>query len=117
MITKIIILGFPEECRLLKEWLDCGASVFFDFQESKEMKHSTIWFLLPKISNNVAYLIPYSRDEFIELHNNNGFDEMVNDLIPQIRELLVRKERSKRANTLPDYLWNRAFKKRYRRRF
>jgi competence CoiA-like predicted nuclease len=29
----ILRVRFPEECRLLKEWLDCSAPVFFDFQE------------------------------------------------------------------------------------
>jgi len=82
---NIYRVSFPEESKLLKEWLDCGVPVFFDFQE---LKYSRLWFLLPNISNNKAYLIPFSSDEFIKLHINDGFNEIVNDIIPKIRSLL-----------------------------
>ena len=35
-------INFPEESRLLKEWLNCGVPVFFDFYE---LNKSTLWFL------------------------------------------------------------------------
>ena len=66
---------FPDECRLLKEWHDGDALVFFDFQETKEPKQSMLWFLFPMIETNEAYISLFSRQKFIELHNENKFDE------------------------------------------
>ncbi len=68
---------YLDECRLLKEWNDSNALVFFDFQEEIDTEQSELWFLFPKISSGHAYLSPFSRAEFIELHNNNKFDELV----------------------------------------
>lgn len=100
-------VSFPDECKLLKEWLDCEVPVFFDFQE-----HSRIWFLLPKISKGIAYLVPYSLENFIELHNNFGFNEMANQIIPGIGDFLVRRE----GRTVDPFLHG-AFQGKYRRRF
>ncbi len=80
---------FPEECRLLKEWHDSNALVFFDFQETNETKQSKLWFLFPIISTTEAYLSIFPRESFVEMHNNNKFDEMVSNIIFPIREILV----------------------------
>ena len=85
----------PAESKLLNEWLSSGVPVFFDFQESKDLKHSRLWFLIPKTSNNIAYLIPFSGSNFIEVHNNKGFDEMAYDIIPKLRDFLLRHEQNK----------------------
>ena len=78
---------FPEECRLLKEWHDTNALVFFDFQETKETNRSILWFLFHKIATNEAYISPFSRQTFIEMHNGNKFDEMVTNVISPIHKL------------------------------
>lgn len=88
-------ISFPKKSRLLNEWSSCGGPVFFDFQESKELKGSRLWFLIPKISDEIAYLLPFSSNNFIELHNNKGFDEMAYDIIPKLREFLLRYEQNK----------------------
>jgi competence protein CoiA len=103
-------VSFPKESRLLNEWLSSGVPIFFDFQESKELKHSRLWFLIPKISNDIAYLMPFSGNNFIELHNNKGFDEMAYGIIPKLRDFLLRYEQSK--NQISFY-----HLRRYRRRF
>jgi len=93
-------INFPEESRLLKEWMNCKVPVFFDFGEFSK---STIWFLLPLNIKREAYLIPFSREEFISVHNANGFDELVDEIIPNIRNILIdhRRNISKRsANNL-----------------
>jgi hypothetical protein len=80
---------FPEECRLLKEWHDTNALVFFDFQEMKETNQSMLWFLFPKLATNEAYISPFSRKTFIEMHNENKFDELVRNIILPIRKELA----------------------------
>jgi len=86
LIRRIL---FPEECRPLKEWHDSNALVFFDFQETKETNQSMLWFLFPKIATNEAYISPFSRQKFIEMHNENTFDEMVRNVISPIHKELA----------------------------
>ena len=110
-------VNFPEECRLLKEWLDCSVPVFFDFQEAIKLKQSVLWFLLPEISNSEAYLIPFSRSKFIKFHHGKGFDEIVRKLIVPIRDILASNKRNIRSNRLPGFEQYLAHKRRRRRRF
>ena len=122
-------VSFPEECRLLKEWHDSGALVFFDFQEAYELKQSALWFLFPKMSTGEAYLSPFSRVKFIELHNNNEFDEIVRNVILPIcktlysnkqiiRKRIIRVSRNYvRSNRFSGFQRYRANKRRKIRRF
>lgn len=83
---------FPDECRLLKEWKDTSALVFFDFAEGKDEEQPLLWFLFPNLASGDAYLSPFSRGKFIELHNNNKFDELIENIISPIhKELDSRK--------------------------
>jgi competence protein CoiA len=96
-----IIQGhFPDECRLLKEWHDSNVLVFFDFQEVKDPKQSMLWFLFPKTPSGDAYLSPFSRVNFIELHNNNKFDELVKNTILPINKELARKKQIEHVNNM-----------------
>ena len=90
----ILRVRFPEEYRLLKEWHDSNALVFFDFREANETKQSKLWFLFPKISTAQVYLSPFSREQFVELHNNNKFDEIVSTIILPIREILASNKQN-----------------------
>lgn len=110
-------MNFPEECRLLKEWHDSSSLVFFDFQEVKELKQSVLWFLLPLITTSEAYLIPFSLKNFIELHNNKKFDEIVRKLIFPIRDILASNKRNNRSNRLLGFERYLANKQRRQRRF
>jgi hypothetical protein len=113
---------FPDECRILKEWLDCSALVFFDFQKSNELKNSVLWLLYPKISNDEAYLSHFYRNEFIKYHHDERFGELVQKRILPIRDILAKNHKSKRKNkmyNLPNrpsefqrYLANKQRKKR-----
>jgi competence CoiA-like predicted nuclease len=91
---------FPDECRLLKEWNDSNALVFFDFQEAKDSEQSMLWFLFPKISSGDTYLSPFSQVKFIELHNNNKFDELVQNIILPIHKELARNKQIEHANNM-----------------
>jgi len=84
---------FPDDCRLLKEWNDSNALVFFDFEKVSGTEQSNLWFLFPKISSGDTYLSPFSRVNFIDLHNNNKFDELVQNIIlPILKELAGNKQ-------------------------
>lgn len=87
----ILRVQFPEECRLLKEWCDSAALVFFDFKEAEEASQLGLWFLFSKISKAEAYISPFSRDKFIEMHKDGKFNEMVNDIIMPIHKELRNK--------------------------
>jgi len=92
----ILRVPFPEECRLLKEWLECSAPVFFDFQESNESKDSVLWLLYPKTDGEV-YLSHVARNTFIEFHQNNRFDELAKNVIFAIRDFLASNRRTSLA--------------------
>ncbi len=84
-------ISFHEECRLLEEWIDSKALVFFDFQNPIDNQQSDFWFLLPKTSTGKVLIIPYSRENFIKYHNQNTFGEEINKLFSFINKELERK--------------------------
>lgn len=84
----VLRVTFPEKCRLLKEWLDCSAPVFFDFREPDESRNSFLWLLYPKLNGEV-YLSHFSRNAFIEFHQDKRFDEMARNIILAIRDILA----------------------------
>lgn len=86
------IIG-PDECKLLKEWHDNNAHVFFDFQDQDDEKQPILWYLFPRLVSNEAYLWPFSRDKFIELHINNKFDALVENEIRPFLEKLINKKK------------------------
>lgn len=122
--VPIIQAHFPDECRLLKEWHDSDALVFFDVQEAKDTEQSMLWFLFPKMPYEDVYLSPFSRVSFIELHNNNKFDELVNNTILPIHTELAKRKRIEqvnntraRTNGLPGFERYMANMRRRKRRF
>jgi hypothetical protein len=54
-----------------------------------------IWFLFPRIADNEAYFWPITRVKFIELHNNNKFDEVVEKTISPFIAKLINDEKIK----------------------
>lgn len=112
---------YPDECRLLEEWIDSNALVFFDFQEDiLDAEQSDFWFLFPKTSTRATYISPFSRDKFIELHNDNKFYEQINDLFSYINKELDRKHLIEQINisrSRQNRLQGLANKRRRRRRF
>lgn len=88
------ILG-PEDCALIKDWHESNALVFFDFQDEDDANQSILWFLFPRITTDEAYLWPIPRRKFIEMHNNNKFDELVETIISPFMEKRIAAEKSK----------------------
>jgi hypothetical protein len=100
----ILIVSFPEECRLLKEWKDTSVLVFFDFHKDIDLDNSGLWLLLPAISSKEAYLATFSREVFTQAHNKNEFDNIVKSKIEPVINLLI--EESKRVKQ-PMVIYNR----------
>ena len=74
--------------------------VFFDFQEFENTEQSSLWFLFSKIPSGDIYIAPFSRKDFIDLHNNNLFGELVANKISPILEILKSKKQIELANGL-----------------
>ena len=106
-------VNYLDDSKLLNEWVETGVPVFFDFQELEDSK---LWFLLPNISKRDTYLIPFSRKEFIELHRINGFDEVTNKILPNIRIIISSIERSNSLRTA-NQIMNSSNKRKRSRRF
>jgi hypothetical protein len=66
--------------------------VFFDFQQP------VIWFLFPGTLSSKAYLSHLQRDKFIEMHNNNQFNNLVERIIDPIRTIIVQNEQRIKQN-------------------
>lgn len=115
---------FPDECRLLKEWIDSSSLVFFDFQEPEAAEKSMLWFVFPRTPSAEIFLSPFSRSSFVELLNNRTFDELIANTIQPIFKEMVNWKRggqarsvSGRANALSGFEQHMARKRRQRRRF
>lgn len=105
-------ISFPEESRLLKEWMNCSVPVFFDFYE---INNNALWFLLPLNIKEQAFLVPFSRLEFITVHKNDGFDELVYKLIPNIRNIIMDYNRNISNRTINNFLYSRTRRTNHRR--
>jgi hypothetical protein len=97
-------INFPEQSRLLKEWQNCGVPVFFDFDE---LNKSRLWLLLPLNIQKEAYLYPIYRENFIKVHKNEGFDELVYKLIPNIQNIIIDYKRNISNRTTNNFPYSR----------
>jgi len=97
---SVFRIFFPEESRLLRDWQDSNALVFFDFQGREDNLKSMLWFMFPEIISNEAYVSPFSRQNFIEMHNTNKFEEFFSDRILPISKLLADATQAKRKNVV-----------------
>lgn len=89
--------AFVDECPLLRDWSECNVPVFFDFGPDVPL-----WCLLPKTSK-AQYVLPYSRQNFVALHNGslngNYFSDFITFLTASIfayenPELIAAAKRS-----------------------
>jgi len=111
-----------DECGLLREWGGSPAPIFFDFGNGP-----TLWWLLAKRPDEPAYVAPFARIDFIEIHRGNGpemardFDEFVRDLSKLVAdyESHLRAQALKRAplQSLQGFQQYSARRDKLRRRF
>lgn len=89
-----IRVPFPEECRLIKEWVNSDSLVFFDFDGSTRSEKSLLWLLYPKSNSSNTYLSYISSTAFIDLNNHDGFEKLVRDVVdPMHKEILPMYEK------------------------
>lgn len=92
--------AFSDECVLLREWAGSDMPVFFDFGGEQ-----VLWWLLKGTPDGSAYVAPFSRSDFIEIHRGGAtqkardFDELVKDLskLVSLYESHLRTQALKRA--------------------
>ena len=80
---------YPDECRILNEWLACNAFVLFDFNVLDNFGNA-LWFLFPNKSESTANLMCFPRSDFIQYHITGIFDDLMiktNQLMFNIQEL------------------------------
>jgi competence protein CoiA len=90
---------FPEECRLLKEWLGGKAPVFFDFQESIEADRAVLWLASPVGSGSDVYFLRFDRSEFVDYHH----DERFNQIVLPLRDSLANARTNNSSNRLSGF--------------
>ncbi|CAB1076409.1 hypothetical protein D1AOALGA4SA_4205 [Olavius algarvensis Delta 1 endosymbiont] len=89
-----IRVPFPEECRLIKEWINRDSLVFFDFDGSTRSEKSLLWLLYPKSNSSNTYLSYISSTAFIDLNNHDGFEKLVRNVVdPMHKEILPMYEK------------------------
>lgn len=92
-----IRVRFPDECKLLKEWVNSESLVFFDFDGITRNEKSLLWLLYPKSHSSITYLSYISSKAFIELSNQDGFEKLAREIIgPMHREILPMYEKKAR---------------------
>lgn len=101
------------EVSLFNDWCDCNVPVFFDFGVDRPL-----YCLLPKSSKGHYYVLPFTRQNFITLHNGGllgekSFAELVlflimrvfifenPDLIANLKKAKSQIQISKHVHTIP----------------
>ncbi len=127
--NPLVLTVSLEKCELLKEWSDCRAPVFFDFDGINKSRDSVLWCLLPKRPGSAALLAALPYIAFVGLLRGEtgdreyGFDEYVRDVSDLISRYLSRgqsqpalqvQNRSPQPHRFQQY---GAFNARARRRF
>lgn len=86
---------FIEQCSILKEWSDCHSLVFFDFGSAVPL-----WCLLPRSKKGNHYAVEYSRQSFIDLHNNSLNGKAFSDLIAHLYATVFVHEYPEAASSI-----------------
>lgn len=88
--------AFAGECAILRDWGSSNAPVFFDFGAGP-----SLWWLLKSVPDGSAYVMPFSRGDFIQTHLGGAtqqvrdFEGLVNDISKLVAEyeLHLRRRR------------------------
>lgn len=86
-----------DKCGLLREWAGSNAPIFFDFGGQQ-----VLWWLLARHHDGLAYVAPFSRADFIEIHRG-GVSQMACDfdvLVKDLGKLVTDYESSLQAQAL-----------------
>ncbi|MAF77679.1 MAG: hypothetical protein CME60_05905 [Halobacteriovoraceae bacterium] len=87
---------FIDECRLIKEWISLNKPIFLDFKEPNR-----VWMVIPEKGMVNAYVIPFSKDELVRLHNDISNEDEFGKFIKDFPELVYNFENRKRVTQIP----------------
>ncbi len=74
-------ISFPEESRILKDWVNCGVPVLFDFYEPERL-----WIVMPNTTVKKTHIVLLSRNYFIEVVKSNLFESALNTISKAIND-------------------------------
>lgn len=117
--SSVIRIPFSNECRILREWVGSDAPVFLDFGGE-----SDLWWILQGTPNGPAYVAPFPRGQFIEIHRVGAiqetrdiFDKFVKDISGLVTQFESQRARQSGALPLPGLPQYRVRRGRFRGRF
>jgi len=115
--SSVIRIPFSNECRILREWVGSEAPVFLDFGGEWDL-----WWILKGTSDGPAYVAPFPRSQFIEIHRVGAtqetrdiFEKFVKDISSVVSQF--ESQRVKQAGALPVPGLQQYQMHRFRRRF
>ncbi|PKP33277.1 MAG: hypothetical protein CVT99_02155 [Bacteroidetes bacterium HGW-Bacteroidetes-16] len=110
----IFLVEFPEESRIIKEWVNCDVPVFFDFQEPERL-----WFLSPISTIDMAYIIQINRNYFINSCENGRIEDLVDKVVTIISNYqnYIKQKNQEEINRRVNQIWRDGTRKKYPRRF
>ena len=82
---NLLKIPFPDEYAILRDWIDSKVPVLFDFSEDGKPEETHLWCLI-RVINGIAYIGPFSREDFIKYHSpgakkcNLDFSELFNNI-------------------------------------
>ena len=91
--SPVLIKIYSDESRLVQEWKDSNVPVFFDFGEDER-----IWWLMSFKEDGWSYVVPFSRQNFIDFHLgklNTDFATFLNKCVQDYRSLFLQLERNR----------------------
>ncbi|ATH07313.1 hypothetical protein BIY24_04985 [Halobacteriovorax marinus] len=87
-----------DESGLVQEWKDSNVPVFFDFGEVER-----VWWLMPLKEDGWSYVVPFSRENFIDFHLgklNTDFITFLNKCVQDYRSLFIQLERNRQRQQI-----------------
>ncbi len=79
---SVVRVPFSDECAILRDWVGGSAPVFIDFGGEEDL-----WWILKGSANGPAYVAPFPRGQFFEIHRVGAteevrdiFEKFVNDI-------------------------------------
>lgn len=96
--SPVLVKIYSDESRLVQEWKDSNVPVFFDFGEVER-----IWWLMPLKEDGWSYVVPFSRQNFIDFHLgklNTDFITFLNKCVQDYRSLFLQLERNRQRQQI-----------------
>ena len=114
--NKLVILriGFPEESKIIREWVSDRIPTLFDFQESQR-----VWLMIPASTINQAYIIPIGVSNFVDYAKKGLLEGVIKNLVILTSEYNnhINKQKQKAAKRRANQVLHKRLHRKQRRRF